>query len=216
MPDIYFKRAFQQGRRDVGPRIRRRRDHHRSRTWRASAPWPCATCGPRRTCRPWGSAQAGKNPSPPASPGESGSYWLRGWEIIPVENLLAQPAVAGKLAVEAASLAEARLAAGVLECGVPVVVVLPEALASLKNIVSGWKLSQGTLTLDKATITEVKTVGLGHRVCVDTLTLMERGRGCWWATPAPSPSLRTPKRSTTNMWRRGLSASTRAACTPMR
>lgn len=75
------------------------------------------------------------------------------------------------------SLAEARLAAGVLECGVPVVVVLPEALASLKNIVSELKLSQGTLTLDKATITEVKTVGLGHRVCVDTLTLMERGQG---------------------------------------
>ena len=82
----------------------------------------------------------------------------QGWEIIPV-------------------LAEARLAAGVLECGVPVVVVLPEALASLKNIVSELKLSQGTLTLDKATITEVKTVGLGHRVCVDTLTLMERGQG---------------------------------------
>ena len=69
----------------------------------------------------------------------------QGWEIIPVENLLAQPAVAGKLAVEAASLAEARLAAGVLECGVPVVVVLPEALASLKNIVSELKLSQGIL-----------------------------------------------------------------------
>ena len=56
-------------------------------------------------------------------------------------------------------------------------VVLPEALASLKNIVSELKLSQGTLSLDKATITEVKTVGLGHRVCVDTLTLMERGQG---------------------------------------
>ena len=54
---------------------------------------------------------------------------------------------------------------------------LDEALASLKNIVSELKLSQGTLTLDKATITEVKTVGLGHRVCVDTLTLMERGQG---------------------------------------
>ena len=85
----------------------------------------------------------------------------QGWEIIPVENLLAQPAVAGKLAVEAASLAEARLAAGVLECGVPVVVVLPEALASLKNIVSELKLSQGTLTLDKLeAMTCVCSVGL--------------------------------------------------------
>ena len=85
----------------------------------------------------------------------------QGWEIIPVENLLAQPAVAGKLAVEVASLAEARLAAGVLECGVPVVVVLPEALASLKNIVSELKLSQGTLTLDKLeAMTCVCSVGL--------------------------------------------------------
>ena len=57
----------------------------------------------------------------------------QGWEIIPVENLLAQPAVAGKLAVEVASLAEARLAAGVLECGVPVVVVLLEALTLMER-----------------------------------------------------------------------------------
>ena len=127
--------------------------------------------------RPWGSAPSrGRIHRLPHRRGRAARTGS-GWEIIPVENLLAQPAVAGKLAVEVASLAEARLAAGVLECGVPVVVVLPEALASLKNIVSELKLSQGTLTLDKATITEVKTVGLGHRVCVDTLTLMERGQG---------------------------------------
>ena len=101
----------------------------------------------------------------------------QGWEIIPVENLLAQPAVAGKLAVEAASLAAARLAAGILEGGVPTVGVLPEALSNLKSIIGGLKVAQGTLELGKATITEVKTVGLGHRVCVDTLTLMERGQG---------------------------------------
>ena len=91
--------------------------------------------------------------------------------------VLAQPAVAGKLAVEASSLAEARLAAGILECGVPTVVVLPEALSNLKSIIAELKVSQGTLELGKATITDVKTVGLGHRVCVDTLTLMERGQG---------------------------------------
>ena len=70
--------------------------------------------------------------------------------------------------------------------------------------------------MDKATITEVKTVGLGHRVCVDTLTLMERGQGMLVGNPAPSPSLRTPKRSTTNMWRRGLFRINAGACTPMR
>ena len=101
----------------------------------------------------------------------------QGWEVIPVENLLAQPAVAGNLAVEASSLAEARLAAGILERGVPVIVVLPEALRDLKAIVSELKVSQGSLELQCATVTEVRTVGLGHRVCVDTLTLMERGQG---------------------------------------
>lgn len=101
----------------------------------------------------------------------------QGWEIIPVENLLAQPSVAGKLAVEASSLSEARLAAGILECGVSGVVVLPDALSSLKAIVAELKVSQGKLDLNVATVAEVKTVGLGHRVCVDTLTLMERGQG---------------------------------------
>ena len=54
----------------------------------------------------------------------------RGWEVIPMENLLAQ--CTGVLA-EVASLEEARRAAGILEKGVDGVVVLPEALAELKD-----------------------------------------------------------------------------------
>lgn len=179
MPDIYFK-SVPFSKEDVTLALESGvdGDHHRSRTC-GGRPLP----GLVRRAGRGGHAVRGARLQ-----GRGRIHRLRiaggerlvlaqGWEIIPVENLLAQPAVAGKLAVEVASLAEARLAAGVLECGVPVVVVLPEALASLKNIVSELKLSQGTLTLDKATITEVKTVGLGHRVCVDTLTLMERGQG---------------------------------------
>ena len=49
-----------------------------------------------------------------------------GWEIIPVENLLAQ---CDSVAVEARNLEEARLAAGILERGARHVVVLPSALA---------------------------------------------------------------------------------------
>ncbi len=100
-----------------------------------------------------------------------------GWEIIPVENLLAQPTVAPRLGLEVSSLDEARLAAGILECGVPLVVVLPEALAELKRIVQELKLSQGKLDLEVARITEIRNAGLGHRVCVDTLSLLERGQG---------------------------------------
>ncbi len=97
-----------------------------------------------------------------------------GWEIIPVENLLAQCAT---VAVEARSLEEAVLAAGILEYGVHDVVVLPSALAELKTIISELKLSQGTLPLQTATITKILPIGLGHRVCVDTLSLLRKGQG---------------------------------------
>ncbi len=97
-----------------------------------------------------------------------------GWEIIPVENILAQTE---NLAVEAASLERARLAAGILERGVKTVVVLPSATADLKTIVRELKLSQGTMELETATITAVTSAGLGHRVCVDTMSLMKSGQG---------------------------------------
>lgn len=101
----------------------------------------------------------------------------RGWEIIPVENLLAQPEVAPHLAVEAASAAEARLAAGILECGVAAIVLLPPALPEIKSLIADLKLSQGRLELTPAIVREVRPAGLGHRVCVDTLSLLHRGQG---------------------------------------
>jgi len=85
----------------------------------------------------------------------------RGWEIIPVENLLAQ---ADNVLAEAGSLEEARLAAGILERGVD-------------GIVAQCKISQGREELQKAVITRVEAVGLGHRVCADTLSLLKRGQG---------------------------------------
>ncbi len=98
----------------------------------------------------------------------------KGWEIIPVENLLAQ---GSNLVLEAESLDRARLAAGILERGVDTVLVLPEAAKELKSIVAELKLSQGTVALDTATVTAVENVGLGHRVCVDTLSMLKKGQG---------------------------------------
>ena len=97
-----------------------------------------------------------------------------GWEIIPVENILAQ---AAGLGVEVADLDQARLAAGILERGVDVIVVLPEAAKDLKRIVADVKLSQGTVGLCKAVITSIKAAGLGHRVCVDTMSMLKKSQG---------------------------------------
>ena len=99
----------------------------------------------------------------------------QGWEIIPVENLLAEGK--GKLALEVTSLQEARLAAGILEKGADYIVVLAQAASELRQIVSELKLSEGQFELEKAKITQIKPVGLGHRVCVDTCSILGVGQG---------------------------------------
>jgi len=98
----------------------------------------------------------------------------QGWEIIPVENILAQQEALG---LEVDSLQEARVAAGILEKGVATLVVLPGGVLELKAIVREMKLSQGTMPLEAAEVISVDPVGLGHRVCVDTLSLLQTGQG---------------------------------------
>ena len=98
----------------------------------------------------------------------------RGWEVIPVENLLAQ---SDAVAVEAGSMEEALLAAGILERGVQTVVLLPSALPQIKDIVSALKYRQALQELVPAKITQIRHAGLGHRVCVDSLSMLQRGQG---------------------------------------
>ena len=81
----------------------------------------------------------------------------KGWEIIPVENILAQ---ASGLALECESLDRAVLAAGILERGADAIVVLPEAASELKAIVSELKLSQGRIDLQRAVVTAIEPAGL--------------------------------------------------------
>lgn len=97
-----------------------------------------------------------------------------GWEIIPVENILAQ---ASGLGLEVASLDQALLAAGILERGADVIVALPQAAKDLKKIVAAVKLSQGAIALSTARITSIQPAGLGHRVCVDTMSMLKKGQG---------------------------------------
>ena len=98
----------------------------------------------------------------------------RGWEIIPVENLLAQ---CDNVVAEAGSLEEAVLASGILQRGVQGIVVLPEAIGELKDIVSRCKISREHEELEEAIITRVEPAGLGHRVCIDTMSMLHRGQG---------------------------------------
>lgn len=98
-----------------------------------------------------------------------------GWEIIPVENLLAVGK--GRLGAEAESLERARLAAGVLERGVDFVVLTPEAAPEIKAAVAEFKLSRGRVELESAKVVGIASAGMGHRVCVDTLSMLRLGQG---------------------------------------
>ncbi|MDR3320561.1 MAG: 3-dehydroquinate synthase II family protein [Desulfovibrio sp.] len=98
----------------------------------------------------------------------------RGWEVIPVENLLAG---SDAVFVEAGNLDEAKLASGILERGVAGIVLTPEAAGEIKDIVAACKLSQGREVLTPCVITRVEPAGLGHRVCADTISLLRRGEG---------------------------------------
>lgn len=104
----------------------------------------------------------------------------RGWEIIPVENLLAhaqKKTLPATLALEAATPEEARLASGILEKGVDAVVVGPDALHAVAAMAAALSEAGETLDLTVAEVTEVTPVGMGHRVCVDTLSRFRPGQG---------------------------------------
>jgi 3-dehydroquinate synthase II len=98
----------------------------------------------------------------------------RGWEVIPVENLLAQ---CPRVVAEAGSLDEAVLASGILQRGVQGIVVLPQAIGDIKTIVARCKTCTQKEDLQPAVITRVAPAGLGHRVCVDTTSMLRKGQG---------------------------------------
>lgn len=97
-----------------------------------------------------------------------------GWEVIPIENLLAQ---SDNVLVEVRNAEEARLASGILERGVAGIVIGAEALPEIKSIVSQCRIHQKAEHLTEARITKITATGLGHRVCVDTLSLLGKGQG---------------------------------------
>lgn len=101
----------------------------------------------------------------------------KGWEIIPVENLLAQKDILHGFGLEVESLEEARLACGILERGVETLIVSPKGLKDIRAIMALASGTEERMILECATITAIRNVGLGHRVCVDTMSLLEEGQG---------------------------------------
>ncbi|HUV76617.1 MAG TPA: 3-dehydroquinate synthase II [Desulfobacterales bacterium] len=96
------------------------------------------------------------------------------WTIIPLENLIAKGA---DVIAQVKTLDEAQTAFGILEKGVGHVLFHADDVVELKKVLS-WLRSEGDkISLQTAEIVEVRPVGMGDRVCVDTCTSMGMGQG---------------------------------------
>lgn len=98
----------------------------------------------------------------------------RTWEVIPLENLVAQ---GGRLFVPVHSGEDARLAMGILEKGVSGVVIHASAPEAIANLLALVKATTESIPLETAVIESIRSVGLGDRVCIDTCSLMVDGEG---------------------------------------
>jgi len=98
----------------------------------------------------------------------------RDWTIIPLENLIAKGA---NVIACVRSLDEARTAFGILETGVRHILVQDVTAIELKTILSSLGSVEGRIDLETAEILEIRSLGMGDRVCVDTCTMMIHGQG---------------------------------------
>lgn len=101
------------------------------------------------------------------------------WKVIPLENLIA---ALQRLDVEiiagVRSAEEAKLALETLEHGSDGVLLDTDDLSEIKKVIAVRDRSgMEKIPLVKATVTKVKPVGMGDRVCVDTASLMVPGEG---------------------------------------
>jgi len=96
------------------------------------------------------------------------------WTIIPLENLIAKGA---DVIAQVTTLDEAQTAFGILEKGVGHVLFHADDVMELKKVLSWFRSEGDKISLQTAEIIEVRPVGMGDRVCVDTCTSMGMGQG---------------------------------------
>jgi 3-dehydroquinate synthase II len=99
------------------------------------------------------------------------------WKVIPLENLIANAKGKTRLLAEVSSFEEAKLALETLELGVDGVVLRTSDPGELVKVAYLVKKQLPRFKLVPVKVVEVKQIGTGARVCVDTCDLMKEGEG---------------------------------------
>ncbi len=98
------------------------------------------------------------------------------WKVIPLENVIAMKKRGCKVIAIVENYEDAKLALETLERGADGIAV-KGSREELKKYYEIAKQIVEKLELKVAKISEIKPLGIGERVCVDTVTLMEVGEG---------------------------------------
>ncbi|ADO45579.1 3-dehydroquinate synthase [Hydrogenobacter thermophilus TK-6] len=96
------------------------------------------------------------------------------WTIIPLENLIAQRE---ELYAVVKNEEEAKTALRILEKGVKGIVLKSQDVNTIKRVGRVLEEGEEELHLSVVKITRILPLGLGDRVCVDTISLLDRGEG---------------------------------------
>jgi 3-dehydroquinate synthase II len=97
------------------------------------------------------------------------------WKVIPLENLIAKRGK--RLLAWVRSAEEAKIALNIMERGVDGIVLASTDLSEIKRTAAVVREEAEHLHLVQATIKSVRPLGMGDRVCVDTITNMKPGQG---------------------------------------
>jgi 3-dehydroquinate synthase II len=96
------------------------------------------------------------------------------WTVIPLENLVAQ---SDRIIALVRNRDEAVLALSVLERGTAGIMLKTDDPGEIRQVAQLRSTGGGTLRLIPFTVTGIRPVGMGDRVCVDTCSLLSDGQG---------------------------------------
>jgi 3-dehydroquinate synthase II len=99
------------------------------------------------------------------------------WKVIPLENLIARTRGRSKLLAEVSSAEDAKLTLETLELGADGVVLKTSSVDELVKTAEITKKQKPKIELLPFKVVEIKQIGTGARVCVDTCDIMKPGEG---------------------------------------
>ncbi len=100
------------------------------------------------------------------------------WKIIPLENLIAHFQGSGtRLLVEVHDAGEAKLFFETMEVGVDGILLVPSSPKEVRGVRRLMESQATGVTLLRAKVVEIRPLGLGDRVCVDTCSILRTGEG---------------------------------------